>query len=126
MRNVFRLCFFTNQAAGGSTVRALGMQMFGAAGNLVGYYGIGFPIGVSLMFAAKMGIFGRNITFSPTLFYCSSSLHSVMLLLSQIGLWIGLLVCVFLLSVFFIVLLIKINWVKATEEVRAPGEKKNI
>ncbi|XP_017347251.1 multidrug and toxin extrusion protein 1 isoform X2 [Ictalurus punctatus] len=81
----------TIAAAGGSIVRALGMQMFGAAGNLVGYYGIGFPIGVSLMFAAKMGIF---------------------------GLWIGLLVCVFLLSVFFIVLLIKINWVKATEEAQ--------
>lgn len=51
--------FFTNQAAGGSIVRALGKHLFGAAGNLVGYYGIGFPIGVSLMFAAKMGIFGR-------------------------------------------------------------------
>ncbi|KAF4086085.1 hypothetical protein AMELA_G00102390 [Ameiurus melas] len=83
--------FDTIAAAGGSIVKALGMQMFGAAGNLVGYYGIGFPIGVSLMFAAKMGIF---------------------------GLWIGLLVCVFLQSVFFIVLLIKINWVKATEEAQ--------
>ncbi|XP_053095615.1 multidrug and toxin extrusion protein 1 isoform X2 [Pangasianodon hypophthalmus] len=78
-------------AAGGSIVRALGKQMFGAAGNLVGYYGIGFPTGVSLMFAAKMGIF---------------------------GLWTGLLICVFLQSVFLIVLLIKLNWVKATEEAQ--------
>ncbi|KAK2831406.1 hypothetical protein Q7C36_016492 [Tachysurus vachellii] len=76
-------------AAGGSIVRALGKQLYGAAGNLVGYYGIGFPIGVSLMFAAKMGIF---------------------------GLWTGLLICVFMQSIFFIVLLIKINWLKATEE----------
>ncbi|XP_053363546.1 multidrug and toxin extrusion protein 1 [Clarias gariepinus] len=78
-------------AAGGSIVRALGKHLFGAAGNLVGYYGIGFPIGVSLMFAAKMGIF---------------------------GLWTGLLICVFLQSVFFIFLLLKLNWVKATEEAQ--------
>ncbi|KAK3531720.1 hypothetical protein QTP70_025953, partial [Hemibagrus guttatus] len=78
-------------AAGSNIIRALGKQVYGAAGNLVGYYGIGFPIGVSLMFAAKMGI---------------------------IGLWIGLLICVFLQSIFFIVFLIKLNWVKATEEAQ--------
>ncbi|KAF7700057.1 hypothetical protein HF521_003015 [Silurus meridionalis] len=60
-------------AAGGIMAKALGKQLYGAAGNLVGYYGIGFPIGLSLMFAAKMGIF---------------------------GLWTGLLICVFLQSVF--------------------------
>ncbi|XP_058270036.1 multidrug and toxin extrusion protein 1 isoform X3 [Hemibagrus wyckioides] len=78
-------------AAGSNIVRALGKQVYGAAGSLVGYYGIGFPIGVSLMFAAKMGIF---------------------------GLWSGLLICVFLQSVFFNVFLIKLNWVKATEEAQ--------
>lgn len=120
-----RLCltqnFLTNQAAGGSIVRALGKQLFGAAGKLVGFYGIGIPIGASLMFAAKMGIFGRKITFAPTVISCTSSLHSLMLLSSHIGLWTGLLICVFLQSVFFIVLLIKLNWVKATKEVRAPA-----
>ncbi|KAI5626707.1 hypothetical protein C0J50_13667 [Silurus asotus] len=78
-------------AAGGIMAKALGKQLYGAAGNLVGYYGIGFPIGLSLMFAAKMGIF---------------------------GLWTGLLICVFLQSVFFLVLLTKLNWVKATEEAQ--------
>lgn len=32
--------------------------MVGALCNLVGHYFIGFPIGVSLMFAAHMGIIG--------------------------------------------------------------------
>ncbi|KAF5904361.1 multidrug and toxin extrusion protein 1-like, partial [Clarias magur] len=77
--------------AGGNIVRALGKHLIGAAGNLVGYYGIGFPIGVSLMFVAKMGIF---------------------------GLWTGLLICVFVQSVFFILLLVKLNWVKATKEAQ--------
>lgn len=34
--------------------------MIGALCNLVGYYIIGFPIGVSLMFVANMGIVGKN------------------------------------------------------------------
>lgn len=78
IENVLRLCFFTNQAAGSNIVRALGKQVYGAAGSLVGYYGIGFPIGVSLMFAAKMGIFGTNITFSVThsLFLYKFLLHA--------------------------------------------------
>lgn len=49
--------------------------MLGAAGNLVGYYGIGFPIGVSLMFPAKLGIFGRKITISHSLFFFVHILH---------------------------------------------------
>lgn len=34
--------------------------MVGAMINLVGHYFIGLPIGVSLMFAAKMGIIGKK------------------------------------------------------------------
>lgn len=34
--------------------------MVGALINLVGHYFIGFPIGVSLMFAANMGIIGER------------------------------------------------------------------
>lgn len=63
--------FFTNQAAAGSIVRALGKQLFGAAGNLVGYYVVGFPIGASLMFAAKMGIFGRKIPLAHNRLPCT-------------------------------------------------------
>ncbi|XP_067307832.1 multidrug and toxin extrusion protein 1 [Pseudorasbora parva] len=78
-------------AAGSNIVKGLGKQKMGAICNLVGYYGVGFPIGISLMFAAKMGIF---------------------------GLWTGLLISVFLQSVFFIVLLFKLNWEKSSEEAQ--------
>ncbi|XP_072548068.1 multidrug and toxin extrusion protein 1 isoform X3 [Salminus brasiliensis] len=78
-------------AAAGSIVRGLGKQKLGAVGNMFGYYAVGFPIGVSLMFVAKMGIF---------------------------GLWTGLLICVFFQSVFFIILLANLNWAKATEEAQ--------
>lgn len=68
------------------------------------------------MFAAKMGIFGKHNFFQST-FFCKSSCF--MRFLSHIGFWTGLLICVFLQSIFFIVFLIKLDWVKATEEVRA-------
>merc|ERR1712142_282016 len=61
----------------------------GALCNLIGYYFIGFPIGVSLMFAANMGI---------------------------VGLWSGLFICVIIQSIFFTVFVSKLNWKKATEE----------
>uniref|UniRef100_A0A3Q0S488 Solute carrier family 47 member 3 n=1 Tax=Amphilophus citrinellus TaxID=61819 RepID=A0A3Q0S488_AMPCI len=44
----------------GGVLRGAGKQLFGALCNLVGYYFIGLPIGVSLMFAAKMGIAGED------------------------------------------------------------------
>uniref|UniRef100_A0A3B4B2W2 Multidrug and toxin extrusion protein n=1 Tax=Periophthalmus magnuspinnatus TaxID=409849 RepID=A0A3B4B2W2_9GOBI len=40
-------------------LRGAGKQLIGALCNLVALYLIGFPIGVSLMFAAKMGIMGK-------------------------------------------------------------------
>lgn len=43
----------------GGVIRGAGKQKVGAICNIVGYYGIGFPIGVSLMFAAKLGIKGK-------------------------------------------------------------------
>ncbi|XP_076831933.1 multidrug and toxin extrusion protein 1 [Brachyhypopomus gauderio] len=83
--------FDATAAAGGSIVRGLGKQKLGAIANLIGYYGVGFPIGVSLMFAAKLGIF---------------------------GLWTGLFICVLLQAIFFTMLLIKMNWAKVTEEAQ--------
>ncbi len=44
----------------GGVLRGAGKQLIGALCNLVGYYFIGFPIGVSLMFAANMGIVGKS------------------------------------------------------------------
>lgn len=41
-------------------MRGAGKQRIGAICNLVGYYAIGLPIAVSLMFAAKLGIVGEE------------------------------------------------------------------
>ncbi|KAM4751182.1 multidrug and toxin extrusion protein 1-like [Anableps anableps] len=83
----------------GGVLRGAGKQLVGALCNLVGFYFIGFPIGVSLMFAAKMKI---------------------------VGLWTGLTVCVLMQSVFFIIYLSKLNWEKAAKEalVRAGVQSK--
>lgn len=43
----------------GGIVRGVGKQTVGAVCNLVGFYIIGLPIGVSLMFSVKMGIVGE-------------------------------------------------------------------
>ncbi|TNN66078.1 Multidrug and toxin extrusion protein 1 [Liparis tanakae] len=88
-------------AASGGIIRGTGKQKIGAICNILGYYGVGFPIGVSLMFAAKMGIK---------------------------GLWSGLFICVFLQSSFLIFYLIKMNWVKARLEaqIRAGVQEKII
>ncbi|KAI2651166.1 Multidrug and toxin extrusion protein 1 [Labeo rohita] len=86
----------------GGIVRGAGKQLLGALCNIVGYYFVGFPTGVSLMFALSMGI---------------------------IGLWIGFFGCVFLQSLFFIILICKLDWKKATQEaliragVQAPKTK---
>ncbi|CAF92667.1 unnamed protein product, partial [Tetraodon nigroviridis] len=61
---VLVIFFFTHLGDGvagvaGGVVRGAGKQLVGALINLVGHYFIGFPIGVSLMFAAKMNIMGK-------------------------------------------------------------------
>lgn len=48
------------QGVTGGVLRGAGKQLVGALINLVGHYFIGFPIGVSLMFAANMGIIGKK------------------------------------------------------------------
>uniref|UniRef100_A0A8C8HYS9 Multidrug and toxin extrusion protein n=1 Tax=Oncorhynchus tshawytscha TaxID=74940 RepID=A0A8C8HYS9_ONCTS len=82
-------------AASGSIIRGAGKQKVGAICNILGYYGVGFPIGVSLMFAAKLGI---------------------------MGLWTGLFTCVFLQSSFLIFYLSRMNWKKATVEAQIRAE----
>lgn len=70
-------------------LRGVGKQLFGALCNLMSLYIIGFPIGVSLMFAANLGI---------------------------LGLWTGLTICVTLQSIVFTTYLYKLDWEKASEE----------
>uniref|UniRef100_A0A665TK02 Solute carrier family 47 member 3 n=1 Tax=Echeneis naucrates TaxID=173247 RepID=A0A665TK02_ECHNA len=40
-------------------IQGAGKQTVGAICNILGYYGIGFPVGVPLMFVAKLGIKGK-------------------------------------------------------------------
>uniref|UniRef100_H3DFK3 Multidrug and toxin extrusion protein n=1 Tax=Tetraodon nigroviridis TaxID=99883 RepID=H3DFK3_TETNG len=71
-------------------IRGTGRQKVGAICNILGFYGVGIPMGASLMFAAKLGI---------------------------TGLWIGLLTCIFLQTSFLLFYLSRLNWKKVTEEV---------
>lgn len=52
--------FRVDQGASSGIIRGAGEQRVGAICVALGYYGIGFPIGVSLMFAAKLGIKGEE------------------------------------------------------------------
>ncbi|OXB71884.1 UNVERIFIED_CONTAM: hypothetical protein H355_004230 [Colinus virginianus] len=84
----------------GGVLRGTGKQKLGAIANAVGYYAVGLPIGISLMFAAKMGV---------------------------LGLWVGMIVCISLQSLSFFAFVVRMDWKKAAEEaqVRA-GLKKQL
>uniref|UniRef100_A0AAY4AQM6 Multidrug and toxin extrusion protein n=2 Tax=Denticeps clupeoides TaxID=299321 RepID=A0AAY4AQM6_9TELE len=84
------ICDATAGVTGG-ILRGAGKQLFGALIIIMGYYGIGIPIGVTLMFVAKMGI---------------------------VGLWVGFVICAFSQSVFFGIFLMKLNWKKTTQEAQ--------
>uniref|UniRef100_A0A670KPS6 Multidrug and toxin extrusion protein n=1 Tax=Podarcis muralis TaxID=64176 RepID=A0A670KPS6_PODMU len=75
----------------GGILRGAGKQKIGAIANAIGYYTIGLPIGITLMFRYKLGV---------------------------IGLWTGLIVCISLQAASFLVLVLRADWKKASEEVR--------
>ncbi|XP_062031106.1 multidrug and toxin extrusion protein 2-like [Lepus europaeus] len=75
----------------GGVLRGMGKQKIGALLNGIGYYAFGFPTGVSLMFAAKLGI---------------------------IGLWSGLILCVFFQALFYLVYVWRTNWTRAAEQAQ--------
>ncbi|XP_018419611.1 PREDICTED: multidrug and toxin extrusion protein 2-like [Nanorana parkeri] len=81
---------------GGTTVtccgilRGMGKQKIGAITNIFGYYFIGIPVGLSLMFPAKLGV---------------------------IGLWIGMFCPLMLQICIYIPYIFCINWYKVGEEV---------
>ncbi|KAF1378562.1 hypothetical protein PFLUV_G00191840 [Perca fluviatilis] len=74
-----------------------GMQKIAALSNLVCYYCIGLPVGIALMFAAKLRI---------------------------LGLWLGLLICALLETGFFLFLIYKLNWKKITHKAVLRAGKK--
>ncbi|XP_072796214.1 multidrug and toxin extrusion protein 2-like [Vicugna pacos] len=83
----------------GGVLRGAGHQKMGACLNAVGYYLLGFPLGVSLMFAAQQGI---------------------------VGLWSGLLVCVFFQALFYLLWIWRINWNSVAEQAQVRAGLKTI
>ncbi|XP_043818835.1 multidrug and toxin extrusion protein 2 [Dromiciops gliroides] len=75
----------------GAVLRGTGKLVFGATVNAIGYYCIGLPIGAVLVFVMRIGV---------------------------IGLWLGMLVCVILATITFIVYMARINWKLASEEAQ--------
>ncbi|XP_049730639.1 multidrug and toxin extrusion protein 1-like isoform X3 [Elephas maximus indicus] len=75
----------------GGILRGSGNQKIGAIVNAIGYYVIGLPIGISLMFAAKLGV---------------------------IGLWSGIVICAVSQAVCFLGFIARLNWKKACEQAQ--------
>uniref|UniRef100_A0A8C1UZD7 Multidrug and toxin extrusion protein n=1 Tax=Cyprinus carpio TaxID=7962 RepID=A0A8C1UZD7_CYPCA len=73
-----------------------GKQKIAALSNLICYYCIGLPVGISLMFLAELRI---------------------------LGLWLGLLICVIIQTCFFTTLIFKLNWKKVTEKAQKRAGK---
>uniref|UniRef100_A0A8C5LNI5 Uncharacterized protein n=1 Tax=Leptobrachium leishanense TaxID=445787 RepID=A0A8C5LNI5_9ANUR len=95
----FHLCDALSANSAG-VMRGTGKQMIGAIVNTVGFYIVGLPIGISLMFAAKLGV---------------------------IGYWLGLLFCVVLQATIYIIYISRFSWDKALEEalIRAGVKPQN-
>uniref|UniRef100_A0A8C5WJI2 Multidrug and toxin extrusion protein n=1 Tax=Leptobrachium leishanense TaxID=445787 RepID=A0A8C5WJI2_9ANUR len=72
-------------------LRGSGQQVTGAVFNAVAYYLVGMPIGITLMFAAKLGL---------------------------VGFWTGLLICSVVEGILFLVYITQMNWSKAREEAQ--------
>ncbi|NWY65205.1 S47A1 protein, partial [Erithacus rubecula] len=87
---VFHL-FEAMTGACGGVLRGIGKQKFGAILNGVSYYGVGLPLAAVLLFVAKIGV---------------------------IGLWVAMLVCVFMLCSCFLTYIYRVDWEKAAKEAQ--------
>ncbi|XP_023127789.1 multidrug and toxin extrusion protein 1-like [Amphiprion ocellaris] len=73
-----------------------GKQKIPAVANFIGYYCIGLSLSITLMFVAKLRVF---------------------------GFWLGLLICVILQSTLYIVVIFNLNWERMTEEAVKRAQK---
>ncbi|XP_049892855.1 multidrug and toxin extrusion protein 1 isoform X2 [Epinephelus moara] len=74
-----------------------GMQKIAALSNLVCYYLIGLPVGIALMFLAKLKV---------------------------LGFWWGLFICVVLETGFYIFIIFRLNWKKVTQKAQVRAGRK--
>ncbi|KAI5269597.1 multidrug and toxin extrusion protein 1 [Manis pentadactyla] len=81
----------------GGILRGSGNQKVGAIINAIGYYVLGLPIGISLMFAANLGV---------------------------IGLWSGIIICVSAQAACFLGFIARLNWKKACHQAQVHANLK--
>lgn len=81
----------------GGVLRGTGNQKAGAIVNAIGYYVIGLPIGIALMFAAKLGV---------------------------IGLWSGIIICSVCQTTCFLVFIARLNWKLACQQAQVHANLK--
>lgn len=81
----------------GGVLRGTGNQKVGAIVNAIGYYVIGLPIGISLMFVAKLGV---------------------------IGLWSGIIICCVCQTACFLVFIARLNWKLACQQAQVHANLK--
>ncbi|XP_072834695.2 multidrug and toxin extrusion protein 2 isoform X1 [Pogona vitticeps] len=72
-------------------LRGTGKQKLGAIFNAIGYYIIGLPVGVVLLFVAKIGL---------------------------IGLWVGMIICALISCTCSIIYIVQMNWKQVAEEAQ--------
>uniref|UniRef100_UPI00358EA0A6 multidrug and toxin extrusion protein 1-like n=1 Tax=Myxine glutinosa TaxID=7769 RepID=UPI00358EA0A6 len=75
----------------GGILRGCALQKIGALCCLIGYYFIGIPIGISLMFLTDLHVF---------------------------GMWIGLFISIFMQCVFMLFSVIRVNWESKAEQAQ--------
>ncbi|XP_008994667.4 multidrug and toxin extrusion protein 1 isoform X2 [Callithrix jacchus] len=81
----------------GGVLRGSGNQKVGAVVNAVGYYVVGLPVGIALMFATKLGV---------------------------MGLWSGIIICTVFQAVCFLGFIIQLNWEKACQQAQVHANLK--
>ncbi|XP_048222589.1 multidrug and toxin extrusion protein 1 [Perognathus longimembris pacificus] len=81
----------------GGILRGTGNQKVGAIVNGIGYYVIGLPIGIALMFATKLGV---------------------------LGLWLGFIICTFLQAACFLAFISHLNWKQACQQAQVHANLK--